>query len=791
MGIQLSPGVRSSEIDISTVVTGTGSTGGVLAGGTTWGPAFVRTLLDNELKQVSIFGKPDNLTANTFFTGADFLQYGNNLNFVRVLSNTARNAAVKGTSLSSVTIISAGAGFSSIPTLSFVGGNGTGAAATAVLTNGVISSIVVSNAGVGYTSNPTVVLTGGSPTTLATLKANVGIVIANVDTYDHAFSDGTSTVGPWASKYAGKLGNNLGVSVADAGNFATWPYAPLFSSAPNTSDSVAALNGVNDEMHVVVIDVTGVISGIPGEVIERYSYVSKASDALTSQGESNYYVNQINRKSNYVSWLSHYVTTNSNWGTASAGANFDLLSNTVVLASSGQTGNFTVGEIVAVYSGSVASIAVTAGTGYTTAPTVAISAPNVTTGVQATAVAVVASGGITGFTITNGGSGYTNIPTVTLTPTNGGTGGAGVVTVSFLTTPLKTAKVANWVSGSRTLTLNLSTKLDFSVNDKVTGLTSTATGFTQSNVAFVNTFSLNGGVDGNDTLTDANIIAGYDLFNVEDFELSLILAADADSTVANYLITNLAETRQDCVVCLSVPKNAVVNNVGNEVTDCVTFRNLLPSSSYAFLDCQWVKKYDKYNDVYRYIPANGDTAGLMVRTDQTRDPWFSPAGLNRGNLKGVQGLAWNPKEAYRDVLYQNGINSIVNFAGQGAVLFGDKTMQTKDSAFSRINVRRLFIYIRQAVAKAAKYVLFEFNDETARGQFNALVDPFLRDVQGRRGLYAYKVVCDASNNDAQVIDTNSFNGDIYLSATRSINNIKLQFVATRTNVNFSEIVGKF
>jgi phage tail sheath protein FI len=184
-------------------------------------------------------------------------------------------------------------------------------------------------------------------------------------------------------------------------------------------------------------------------------------------------------------------------------------------------------------------------------------------------------------------------------------------------------------------------------------------------------------------------------------------------------------------------------------------------------------------------------AGLCVRTDETRDPWFSPAGYNRGIIKNVVKLAFNPNKTARDVLYKNGINPVVTFPGQGTILFGDKTALSKPSAFDRINVRRLFIVLEKAIATAAKYSLFEFNDDITRAQFKNLVEPFLRDVQGRRGIYDFKVICDTTNNTGEVIDRNEFRGDIYIKPAKSINFIQLNFVAVRSGIEFSEIVGQF
>jgi phage tail sheath protein FI len=214
-------------------------------------------------------------------------------------------------------------------------------------------------------------------------------------------------------------------------------------------------------------------------------------------------------------------------------------------------------------------------------------------------------------------------------------------------------------------------------------------------------------------------------------------------------------------------------------------------SSYAVMDSGWKYQYDKYNDVYRYIPLNGDTAGLCVRTDDLRDPWFSPAGYNRGVMKNVIKLPYNPDRADRDILYKAKVNPVITQPGQGTILFGDKTLLSKPSAFDRINVRRLFIVLEKAIATAAKYTLFEFNDEFTRAQFRNMVEPFLRDVQGRRGIFDFRVVCDETNNTGEVIDGNRFIGDIYIKPARAINFIQLNFVAVRTGVEFSEVVGQF
>jgi phage tail sheath protein FI len=241
------------------------------------------------------------------------------------------------------------------------------------------------------------------------------------------------------------------------------------------------------------------------------------------------------------------------------------------------------------------------------------------------------------------------------------------------------------------------------------------------------------------------------------------------------------------MVFLSPTKANVVNNAGQEAADIVTTRNLYSTTSYSVMDSGWKYMYDRYNDVYRWIPCNGDVAGLCVQTDLTNDPWWSPAGFNRGHIKNAVKMAYSPRKTDRDTLYKAGVNPIAGFQGSGIVLFGDKTMLDKPSAFDRINVRRLFIVLEKAIATAAKFQLFEFNDAFTRAQFTALVEPFLRDVQARKGLYDFKVVCNENNNTPEVIDRQEFVADIFLKPAKSINFIQLNFIATRTGVNFEEV----
>ena len=302
--------------------------------------------------------------------------------------------------------------------------------------------------------------------------------------------------------------------------------------------------------------------------------------------------------------------------------------------------------------------------------------------------------------------------------------------------------------------------------------------------------SLSGGSDDN-VPTAGEIAFGYDLFeDAETVDVNLLFAcpdANGQETIAEDLIS-IAEARKDLVAFVSPPIEDTVGS-SSPASDVMTFANGLTSTSYAVCDSSALYVYDKYNDVFRYIGAAGHVAGLCANTDRVADAWFSPAGVNRGQLLGATKLAFNPKKADRDTLYKGRVNPLVSFPGEGMMLFGDKTLLSRPSAFDRINVRRLFIVLEKAIATAAKAQLFEFNDEFTRAQFRNIVEPFLRDVKGRRGITDFLVVCDTTNNTGQVIDSNRFVADIFIKPARSINFITLNFIATRTGVEFSEIAG--
>ena len=308
-------------------------------------------------------------------------------------------------------------------------------------------------------------------------------------------------------------------------------------------------------------------------------------------------------------------------------------------------------------------------------------------------------------------------------------------------------------------------------------------------------YSMTAGAD-DFTLSQAEIIAGYDYFaDPESVMIDYLImggggATESESKAKANKLISIAGLRKDCVAFISPDKGNVVgvSDSGTQTSNIVSFFDTFASSSYVVFDSGWKYLYDRFADKYRWVPCNGDTAGLCASTTANGDPWFSPAGLNRGGIKNAIKLAYSPKKSERDTLYQKRINPITSLPGQGIVLFGDKTALASPSAFDRINVRRLFLVIEKTIGNAAKGVLFELNDEFTRNNFNNVVEPYLRDIQARRGITDFLVVCDSSNNTPDLIDKNEFVAEIYIKPARSINFITLTFVATRTGVSFEEVI---
>lgn len=339
--------------------------------------------------------------------------------------------------------------------------------------------------------------------------------------------------------------------------------------------------------------------------------------------------------------------------------------------------------------------------------------------------------------------------------------------------------------------LNSSSRYVWWTDHPVSGWGVSAVARTFSSLAGAISVSLVGGAD-DFAASQGDYQDGFALFaNDELYDVALIPTGRVSAATATFIINNVAEVRKDCVVFVSpvdVSDSSIIVGSGSDAANkAVAFRDVLPSTSYAVMDSGFKYQYDRYNDAYRYLPLNGDIAGLCARTDYTNDAWFSPGGYNRGQIKNVVRLAFNPGKTERDTLYKKGINPVVSFPGQGTVLFGDKTLLAAPSAFDRINVRRLFIVLEKSIATAAKFQLFEFNDGFTRAQFKNLVEPFLRDVQGRRGIIDFRVKCDEANNTGEVIDRNEFVADIFIKPNRSINFITLNFVAARSSISFSEL----
>ncbi len=782
MTFAVSPSVTIREIDLTTIVPNVSTTEGAFAGVMRWGPVEKRILVDSQVKLVQRFGKPSNHNPESWFTCSNFLDYANRLYVSRAADttgNTVLNTAFVGNSIALVWE----SGTNVLVLANSTVGN----------TDGIVAGMVLSFSNAAFAPNePTVV----SVNTIAAVMSDSAS--GNIEVGEFLFRDDIvftsvaqqsditfdmSDVGDWdeqiiknddhysareangdvfdtsvlyAARYPGVMGDSLRVSVCDSndqfksnndlspnssfdtsnsvmtgvvgsnvitltvspantadaaddaianayadvllnqmsvgdlvevGNtrigfqFLTvksvsilaalanvysftmtmddemklstnsnqqhitrfWEFFRNVDVAPTQSDYQLG-NGntsANDELHIVVEDKLGKFSGSPGQILEIWPNLSRATDAKSADGSTIYYRDVINQQSLYVWWANHRTTATSN-----------------------------------------------------TAPFLASS--------------------------------------------------TGAV-------PLNMTMVGGW------------------------------DGPPEANVPF------------------GTLAFAYDLFqSAEDIDISLVMQGKARgeavthfTQLGNYIIDNICERRLDCVAFISPDFKDTVHNPFEEVIDVVDYRNQLRSTSYAVMDSGHKYQYDKFNDLFRWIPMNGDIAGLCARVDKTNDPWWSPAGYNRGHIKNIVRLAYNPKRSERDSLYKAGVNPVVTNPGQGTILFGDKTLLAKPSAFDRINVRRLFITLEKAISTAAKFFLFEFNDDFTRAQFRNMVNPYLRDIKGRRGLFDFLVVCDATNNTPEVIDRNEFIGDIYLKPARSINFILLNFIAVRTGVAFSEVVGKF
>ena len=658
MAFQVSPGVLVQETDLTNIIpaVSTSIAGAVLT--SEKGPMDEVTLISSEKELVETFGKPNASNFESWFTCANFLQYGNALRVVRPITGQV-NACVSGTAV----LIKNTTHY----TDNYSSGDGSvgswAARESGTLGNNLkVSMCTNSTAFGGDQMGGNLVNDAAAAIGDTTITVDDGSLLQAGDILEFgSASDYTAAPSGYHYKVSSIATHVLTIArfnpatgktetgglrhaVVDNAKFKRhWEYYFNFSQPPTTTDDVSNAGGSLDELHIVVLDEDGGITGTAGHILETFEGLSQASDGKNSQGGTNYYVDVLYNESKYIYWMDH-ETTLANAGSAKKGQTFD-------------------------------------------------------------------AEGANGFTV------------------------------------------------------------------------------------FAN--SLASGTD-DYTITNAEYALGFDKFaDAETVDIALLLggpshtAADATGATKATKVIDVATSRKDCVAFIS-PARADVVNVSDPISQTVNvkgFADSLSSSSYAVIDSGYKYQYDKYNDVYRHVPLNGDIAGLCARTDNVADPWYSPGGFNRGQIRGAVKLAFNPNQTQRDELYKARVNPVVTFPGQGTVLFGDKTAQSKPSAFDRINVRRLFIVLEKAIATAAKFQLFEFNDEFTRAGFRNLVEPFLRDVQGRRGITDFAVVCDDTNNTGEVIDRNEFRADIFIKPARSINFITLNFIATRTGVAFSEVAG--
>jgi phage tail sheath protein FI len=639
MAFQVSPGVLVQEKDLTRIIPAVSTSIGAFAGTFTQGPLDEVVSISSEQELVSTFGKPNSSNFEDFFSAANFLQYSNSLRVVRVQNSSVSNATESGSAF----IIKNTTDY----TNNYADGSasvGMWAARTAGAFGNSLEISQCPSATAYEEVNKTTVADAAMAVgdTVVTVTSGTGIEIGDIVNFG----------GEYEYRVVGKSTNDLSIVRKEEPQYygtsessglheaptngaqvrRRWRYYELFDKAPGTSPYATSRGGSGDELHIVVIDKEGTITGIKGEILEKFEAVSKASDAKTSQGSVNYYIDVIYKSSNYIYWMDHNAS-GSNWGNATSGTTF-------------------------------------------------------------------------------------------------------------------------------------------------------------TDVTAISNVSLQSGSDGT-TATTGQKKTAYEMYSDgETVDIGLIIAGSGDAVHIDNLIT-IAENRKDAVVFCSPERSDVVGvaNANTQKSNVVSFFNGINSSSYVVFDSGYKYMYDRYSDVYRYVPLNGDTAGLSARTDLIADAWYSPAGFNRGIVRGAVKLAFNPTKTQRDELYRARVNPIATFPGQGTVLFGDKTGLSAPSAFDRINVRRLFIVLEKAIATASKFQLFEFNDEFTRANFRNIVEPFLREVQGRRGITDFLVVCDETNNTGEVVDRNEFIAEIFVKPARSINFITLQFIATRTGVSFDEVAG--
>ena len=743
---QSSPGVVIQERDLTTITTLSTANVGVIAAPFEQGPVEEIVQISNERQLTDIFGKPNDNNYEYWFTASQFLSYGGILKTVRVTASALKNAVntgtapliknfqdyetnfetannsfewaakTPGTKGNSIGIFVTDAGADQIVVLpapgsgnewEFVADEAITAASGAAGKVFKYSIVLTVDTVVGdFTpGTATTISIGGSDESVNVLswdpankKLEIGLPsggVTGILSDNQVITQGTNTAAIDTTierrLYIGLNKDSINFAASDVvadtnstnvtvdsvrTEYDEREYLPgvkwvSVAPRPETSKFASEVGGFRDELHVVVVDIDGKITGTTGALLERFIGLSKASDAKTSVGETNYYVNAVKARSEYIYWGEHETSVFNATATGSDG----------------------------------------------------------TWGLSASARQ---------FNLLRSAAGSTDYP-------------AGRTTLGS--------------KNNSTFYYRLADGADYGSS---------------------------GGVY---TVSNTDVTTAYELLeDPESQTIDYILTGPSGSTDAEALakvtaLTNIVEERRDCMLFVSPRRGNIIgiSNANTITNNVINFFDTLPSSSYVAFDSGYKYIYDKYNDVYRYVPCNGDTAGLCVQTTEVSEPWYSPAGFARGVLRNAIKLAYTPNKIQRDTLYANRVNPVVSFPGQGIVLFGDKTAQSFASAFDRINVRRLFLVIERVVGTAAKTQLFEQNDEAQRNLFLNIVEPYLRDVQGRRGVTDFLVKCDSENNPPQAVDRGEFYAEIYVKPTRTINYITLTFVATRTGVAFEEV----
>ena len=772
MPFALSPGVTIVEKDFSSIIPAVSTSAGAFAGVFSWGPVAEPTTVSSEDVLVQTFGGANDYNYKSFFSAANFLAYTNNLIVNRIDTDGLRNAvsAASGEVLN-VTFAGAGSGYKPghATTVTFsapetVGG--TNATGQVILSGGIVTGINIGTGGTGYVTAPTITISApqveGGQTARATATISGGVVTAITLTSGYAGSGYLTS--PTITISAPPVVPSPGVANVTATATAT--------IATSSISKISITSGGSGYIAAPTVTITAFNTGDFGAVVvpTNVAAVISSQTGVKIKNAADYIANFRDFQSSvYGMFAARYA------GTLGNGISVVLVDKAVYTYALANPDSYIVGTENKIKA------------------SVITSSFNGTPGTSAAAaLKSIADDELHALVLDNGrgtwsGTPYTILEKYSyLSKIKGVTRSDG--TNTYYRDAINAGSKYVWVLNTpSSVQINDPQNADWSQSIDTIATATNLRDLKAAPTAVV----LAGGVD-DFTATDGETQAAFLQFtNTDLYDVSLVISGDVSATTANVLINNLAEARKDCVVFIS-PRNSDGSPIiipATAVTNIQTFKSALTSSSYAVLDTGAKYQYDRYNDTYRWIPLNADIAGLCARTDYTTDAWFSPGGFTRGQVKNVVKLGFNPSQTERDNLYKESVNPVVTFPGQGTILYGDKTYLAKPSAFDRINVRRLFIVLEKAVATAAKYQLFEFNDDFTRAQFRNIVEPFLRNVQGRRGIIDFRVKCDSTNNTGEVIDRNEFVASIFIKPNRSINFITLNFVAARSSVSFDEIGG--